>query len=324
MEVLAAVFLTSIVIGAAVGFYLNLSNASERATALMREGLHASAALDRVANDIQGAFLIVKAEDTDPFNHPWLFVAERRHAFDGSDRVKFTTRSHTPRFSDYHASDLAVVSYFTARADDDTFTLYRWVSPGLPIEADRDFPTADDERSLVLAEGLRSFSLRFLVPPPEQEEAAALAPTLAPPVEEWTEEWDSQLIEKSGQLPAAVDISLSLVGYDDLEDALDQDIYQYKRRIVLHSRPLDLEELIVAKLEQDSEGSQASGEGGEDDENANCICRGMTAGQCVQQNMNLCLATLTDTQCQALAQSGEPAASLAAQVTLPPGISICP
>jgi hypothetical protein len=298
MEVLAAVFLTSIVIGAAVGFYLNLSNASERATALMREGLHASAALDRVANDIQGAFLIVKAEDTDPFNHPWLFVAERRHAFDGSDRVKFTTRSHTPRFSDYHASDLAVVSYFTARAD--------------------------DERSLVLAEGLRSFSLRFLVPPPEQEEAAALAPTLAPPVEEWTEEWDSQLIEKSGQLPAAVDISLSLVGYDDLEDALDQDIYQYKRRIVLHSRPLDLEELIVAKLEQDSEGSQASGEGGEDDENANCICRGMTAGQCVQQNMNLCLATLTDTQCQALAQSGEPAASLAAQVTLPPGISICP
>ena len=76
IEMLASIFLTSIVISVAVGFYINLSRATEAATLRLRESRHAATILDRVARDLQSALLLVKPADMDPLEHPWIFLAE--------------------------------------------------------------------------------------------------------------------------------------------------------------------------------------------------------------------------------------------------------
>ena len=94
IEVLAAVLLTSIVIGVAVALYINLSNATNTAAERTREIRHAVAILDRIARDLEGAYLLEKAPEVDPLEHPWVFVAEGRHSAEGADLLKFVTRNH--------------------------------------------------------------------------------------------------------------------------------------------------------------------------------------------------------------------------------------
>jgi hypothetical protein len=51
--------------------------------------------IDRVARDLEGATLVGKPKDVDPLAHPWLFYADSRRGMDGSDRLKFDSRSVT-------------------------------------------------------------------------------------------------------------------------------------------------------------------------------------------------------------------------------------
>jgi type II secretory pathway component PulJ len=233
MEVLAAVFLTTVVITAAVTFYINLSSSATRATQTMRRELHASAVLDRLSRDLESASLLTKPNDVDPLAHPWYFVAEGQHAFSGADRVKFLSRGQKPRASASHGSDLAQIVYFTERAEDESLTLYRWLAYGLPTQYPVEYPSAEDERSFVLADGLETFSMRFL------GEGG-----------EWAEEWDSTQLVDSSQLPIAVELSLTF--RDDAvasdRDGLDEVPVPYAQTVVLSSRPLDLVGLIEEKL----------------------------------------------------------------------------
>jgi prepilin-type N-terminal cleavage/methylation domain-containing protein len=244
IEVLAAVFLTTMVIGIAVSFYINLSDHSMRAAKRMRETLHAVALLDRVANDVRAASMIVKAEDADPLSHPWYFVAEQYASSYGADRVKFITRSNQPRVTAYHSSDLAQVAYFMERDGDGGFLLYRWLAPGLPESFDLDFPDSDNQRSLLLGENIASFGMRFL-----GEDG------------EWTEAWDSSQLLQSGQLPHAVEIVVSMLPSEgaDPDEFLDvETLRTYRRNVALPMRPLDLLAMIQDR-DVDEAAAEASG-----------------------------------------------------------------
>ena len=70
IEVLAAVFLTSIVIAVALSFFVSLSRSTEAATNRTRDGRRALAVIDRVARDLEGAYLLVKPAGIDPLEHP--------------------------------------------------------------------------------------------------------------------------------------------------------------------------------------------------------------------------------------------------------------
>jgi prepilin-type N-terminal cleavage/methylation domain-containing protein len=165
IEVLAVVFLTAILFGAAVNYYVELSTRSNQAAETTRQWRHATALLDRVAADLERAYLVRKPEERDPLDHPWLFLAETRYAEEGADRIKFTSRRRVDLSTDGPRSDLAFVSYMLRTSegwedeDDAQYELLRWSQPGLPTELDRDFPHPDD--SQLVADGIAAFQLRF-------------------------------------------------------------------------------------------------------------------------------------------------------------------
>ena len=85
IEVMAAIFLTSMVITFAVSFYLDLANASQSANIRARQALRAASAIDRVARDLANTAFIVKAEEADPLLHP---RHPRRHRQDPGPQQK--------------------------------------------------------------------------------------------------------------------------------------------------------------------------------------------------------------------------------------------
>jgi len=245
IEVLAVLFLTALVLSAALSFYIDLSNDSTRAADSTREVRRATTLMDRIARDIERAVLVKKPEDVDPLAHPWIFLAEPHNQTGhgneaGSDRVKFMLRSEPPRTQQGPTSDLSTVAYTLERsADGETYELHRWSSPRLPDHLDREFPRADDPASLVLAEGITHFSMRFLGDGGE-----------------WVDRWDSSQLVDSSELPVAVEIELALApppgdGNQRKEPLL------YGRRVLLPMRPIDL----VALLDPNQAG--ADGQDGE-------------------------------------------------------------
>jgi hypothetical protein len=226
--VLAVVLLTSIVIGAALNHYVNLSRATERASEHTRGVRKAAALLDRLTRDFEGVVLESKPPEVDPNSHPWVFCGEAHRSELGSDHLEFVTRSHRPRASAAHESDLATVAYALRPAEDaESFELLRYSSPRLPEPGCNPAGLTADESggARLLADGIASFSVSFV------DEAGARQPT-----------WNSSLLVESSELPAAVEIELALA--DDLpteEGALPP---SYRRTVVLPVAPYDLAELL--------------------------------------------------------------------------------
>ena len=244
IEVLAAVFLTSMVITFAVSFYIDLANLSQRAIARTRENLQAASALDRIGRDLANTAFWLKAEEADPFTHPWSFQAESRFSFDGSDTIRFNTRSKSPGEGTFHDSDLLQVVYQVTSEEDGSLTLFRWSSPGLPVSYEGGYPSVDDERSFVVSEGLGSLTLRFLGSEGE-----------------WVSSWDSSQLENSEALPIAVEIDISIWKEQDSEDWNDEDQKHFTKQVVLYQRPVDLNEMIRKRdeAEANANGDQAGG-----------------------------------------------------------------
>ena len=92
IEVMAVVFLTAIVFGVALDFYVDLSNQSHHASEVTREIRRATSLLDRLAQDFERALLAKTPDAVDPLAHPWLFLGESRGLGPGADRVKFVAR----------------------------------------------------------------------------------------------------------------------------------------------------------------------------------------------------------------------------------------
>lgn len=220
LEVMAVIALIGFVFFVALNFYTDLADASTRAANHTRGIRRASAILDRVARDIEGAMLLVKPAEMDPFAFPWIFLGESRLGGNASERLKFVTRNHNPTRTDAAETNLATVAYVVESRPDDSIALYRWSSPHLPDSLDKSFPRKDDDGSYLLAEDLHSFGFQFLG---DNNELRS--------------EWDSSTLLESSSLPLAVEIQLSLMS-DWTSDGEEPPIY--RRRVLIPIRPLDL------------------------------------------------------------------------------------
>lgn len=248
METLAAVLITSLVVTLALGAYFQIAETAERATQRLRDDLHAATILDRISEDLESSVLLVKPESVDPLSHPWYFVAESRESFGGSDAMRFISRRSRSYRPDAHTSDFAQVAYQVTTDDDGLQTLHRWLSPGLPVTFDPAFPPVDDERSMLLGEGLSGFRLRFL-----DGEG------------EWVSAWDSTQLERSSTLPVSVEIAFDL-GPPRGDEGFDEP--RFHRRVVVPMLPIDLQGMIDAAVQtlagtgpDDADDDEEGGEG---------------------------------------------------------------
>ncbi|HIL02099.1 MAG TPA: prepilin-type N-terminal cleavage/methylation domain-containing protein [Myxococcales bacterium] len=322
IEVLAAVFLTSMVITFAVSFYIDLANLSQRAIARTRENLQAASALDRIGRDLANTAFWLKAEEDDPFTHPWSFQAESRFSFDGSDTIRFNTRSKSPGEGTFHDSDLLQVVYQVTSEEDGSLTLFRWSSPGLPVAYEGGYPSVDDERSFVVSEGLGSLTLRFLGSGGE-----------------WVSSWDSSQLENSEALPIAVEIDISIWNEEDSENWNDEDKKHFTKQVVLYQRPVDLNEMIRKRDEAEANANQAggglasnqrraNGESSRDgsdpnNPNANDFFGGAkppkgSMGDLIQKpgNWELCVAAVGAARCGLMSTSHEPPSTFGIDLSL--------
>lgn len=277
LEMLAVMFLMSLLVVVAIDFYLDLSRASNAAAEQTRNARRAVVLLDRVARDLEGAVLLVKPPDLDPLAHPWIFLAESEDPDAGADRIKFVRRGRPPASTDAAQSDLEMVAWIAepGPAGDVELRRARW--PQLPEGLDRSFPTA--EQSDRFAGGLASFGVKL------QDEAGG-----------WTGRWDSSTLAGSSELPIAAEIEVSfLTGVEGEVDG------PYLRRVLLPLRPLDLAaELAKAAGQTLQEGVQdEDGDGDIDEDDAEIAAEReesggaeddedcVTIGQCLASNPQL-------------------------------------
>ncbi len=256
IEVLAVILLMGLVLGVALDFYVDLSNASTRASEGTRGIRRATAILDRVAADLERSVLVRKPAETDPLAHPWIFLGEARGSEVGADRVKFVARRAASRRDTGPVSDFEMVSYVLYPSEDgDRFELHRWSSPSLPEGLDREFPSMEDPASLLLAEDIVEFGLQFVDQSGEIKSS-----------------WDSSQLLESGELPSAVEIRVALAPPQHSPDA---EPVVYQRLVLLPLPPIDLEELLDPATY--ASGGGAAGEEGEDGDLtlADCVDLGM-------------------------------------------------
>ncbi len=274
LEVLAVILLTALVLGVALGFYVDLSRASTRAADGTRRLRRAAAVLDRVARDYERVVLVRKPAELDPLDHPWLFLGETRRAGTASDHLKFVTRGHVPRTTASRESDLEVVGYSVRDAEDGvSVELLRWSAPNLPEGLDREVPGDEEEGAVLLADGLAGFGVTFI-----DELGESLSA------------WDSSSLVQSGQLPLAVEIEVALANPDDPE----AEPTRFRRRLLLPLRPIDLEELLdpssaVGGGEGDA-GAEGDEEGEEGDDEPACRsgpCAGLSVCQALNCSLDL-------------------------------------
>ncbi|MGH0034842.1 MAG: type II secretion system protein GspJ [Myxococcota bacterium] len=225
IEVLAATLLTTGVVAGASTYFMQISEATDRATRRTAEVRHATAILDRVARDLEGAYLVMRGTqaEADAAPHPWIFLAEEQRAGDGADRLRFAVLNHVPRTNSGHSADLATVSYALQASEEVGYALWRWVEPGLRAERLRELP-ADDRRGAVLADGLAGFSARFL-----SDEG------------DWRSTWDSTAAAEADRLPVAAELTVALLDRDAWElDGEEVPGEAFTRTVLLPVRPVDL------------------------------------------------------------------------------------
>ncbi len=249
IEMLAVIFFTVVVTASVATYYVQFMRSSTSLQERTRNTRRAVAILDRVARDLEGAFLMVKPEEMDPIEHPWLFLGESRDSDTGSESIKFISQSQALRASAARRSPLGQIAYVAAKSDDGDLALFRWSASGLPEELDRRLPREGDEGVLLMSEGLQRFGVRFMT-----EDG------------DWEDEWDSSTLERSGELPIAAEIEVALT---NLADPEGEPIGPFKRRVLIPLRPISREELK----------GELSSNGGEDDGDGEEQC--LTVGQCL-------------------------------------------
>lgn len=265
LEMMAVILLVSIVFFVAVDFYRELTRSSARAADRTRNARRAVSLLDRVARDLEASVLLKKPDGTDPLAHPWLFLGEGNGS--GATRLKFVTRSPSLRASKEARSDLSLVAWLVAPAEDGALELRRWSAPDLPEELEHELPPA--EEALVVARDLTSFGVRFLNDNGE-----------------WKNHWDSSQLVDADALPRAAEIEVGLLPTDPgaTPEGVTPEPELYTRLVLLPVRPLDMQELVTGKASEGEAAKDENGDGEPDEPDEEEAQACVTVRQCLAKN----------------------------------------
>ena len=198
IEILAVLLLMSMLVGAALNAYVDISNRTHAAADSTRQWRQGAALLDRVAAELERAYLVKLAEGEDPLYHPWIFRAEARYSSDGSDQLLFMVRRPLDlAATDGPRRDISLVSYMVRPpdgfdAEDEGYELLRWSDDAAPETSDIDFPNPSDAQ--LVADGIAEFRVILLDDQGGEHET-----------------WDSAQLGQTGTLPAAATIEVAFV-----------------------------------------------------------------------------------------------------------------
>jgi len=230
IEILGAFFIMTIILTLVTGIFVE--NGRQRAAALgmMKERLSATAAIDQFAQDVEGAVFLIDSSGRRPDENPWRFQAEDYGEL-GARSLRFVTQNAPAANRGLHASGWVEVVYFIEDDSEEKKTLWRWVAPRPPTEADTDFPRSSDEGAMRVALDISEFGIRFL----DLEG-------------EWLDEWDAAYQAPTSPLPTAVEVNLRLMRdarLGESEEGLESVPGPlHTRRVVLQMPPFDVNALI--------------------------------------------------------------------------------
>lgn len=243
IEILGAFFIMTIILTLVTGIFVE--NGRQRAAALgmMNERLASIGAVDQLARDLEGTIFLIDSTDAPPDENPWSFRSEGEGEL-GAQSVRFVTQNAPATNRGIHASSWVEVVYFLEEDESQSTTLWRWIAPRPPTDAESSFPTSQDEGSMRIALDVDDFGVRFLGPEGD-----------------WQSEWDSAYVSPLTPLPVAAEISLRLLRdarLGESEEGLDMvPGTLHTRRVSLQMPPIDVTALI--ELDGDSGEEEASG-----------------------------------------------------------------
>ena len=252
IEVVAAFFLTTVVLFFVTGIFSENGRQRSAATELLRVETTASAALDLIAQDLEGTVFVTRPSGSDPRSHPWRFLGEGSGEL-GASFVRFQTQNVPRGNLGENASTWVDIAYFVTEeeADEDSetegpsYTLWRWRSSRPPSEAAQRDPDPDDPASARVAEGLAAFGVRFVDP-----EGGVV------------DDWDSAFAPDDAPIPMGVEINLTLhrLAREGETDSgallIPGRLHERAVTLAMH-RPIDLDALI--SLASNSDGDPTCG-----------------------------------------------------------------
>ena len=240
IEVVAAFFMTVVILAFVTATFVENGRQREAATSLMRERLSAVAALDLIAADFAGAMFLTPGKDEEPGAYPWRFLGTASGEL-GSTSVRFVTQAGPQSNAAEASSAWIEVAYFLAPDEDGKTVLWRWHSPRPPSEPAREFPRPDSPGSMRVAVDIAAFGVKWL-----DFEGT------------WQDEWDSTFSPPEQAMPDAVEISIQMMrparpGESQADpDATEMAGLLQARRVALAMRPLDVAAIVaLGKDKQD-------------------------------------------------------------------------
>lgn len=239
VEILGAFFIMTIILTLVTGIFVENGRQRKAALGMMKESLSAVAAIDQLAEDLEGAVFLADLSEDRPEEYPWRFQSEGDGDL-GALSLRFVTQNAPMANRGLHASSWVEIVYFLDDDEEETTTLWRWVAPRPPIEVDRGLPRADDEGSMRIALDVYDFGIRFL-----NED------------QQWLDEWDSAYQSPLTPMPSAVEINLQLgreARLGESEEGLDTVPGPiHRRRVSLRMPPIDVAALVALGSESTDE-----------------------------------------------------------------------
>jgi type II secretory pathway component PulJ len=230
IEILGAFFIMTIILTLVTGIFVENGRQRAAALAMMRESLSAAAALDHISQDVEGALFLSDSSDGPPDEYAWRFLTEGYGDL-GAHSIRFVTQNAPVNNRGLHASGWIEIAYFLEEDDVGELTLWRWVAPRPPNEANTRFPSAGDDGAMRVALDVNEFGLRFLDPEGE-----------------WLDEWDSTFQTPLAPLPRAVEVNLRLnreARLGESEEGLETVPGPlHTRRIALPMPPINVQTLL--------------------------------------------------------------------------------
>ncbi len=248
IEVVAAFFLTTVVLFFVTGIFSENAKQRSAAAELLRVETTASAALDLIAQDLEGTVFVTRPLGSDPRSHSWRFLGEGSGEL-GASFVRFQTQNVPRGNLGENASTWVDIAYFVTEEEVDeysetegpSYTLWRWRSSRPPSEAAQRNPDPDDPGSARVAEGLAAFGIRFVDP-----EGGVV------------DDWDSAFAPDDAPIPMGVEISLMLhrLAREGETDSgallIPGRLHERVVTLAMH-RPINLDVLISLALSSDGD-----------------------------------------------------------------------